>query len=81
MIACYCRVSSARQKTKSHKPEIGRRLRGNGAEPTAVEWFEHKETGKALRCPEFDRLQKAIFAGRVKSLVVLDPIRRAAASC
>jgi DNA invertase Pin-like site-specific DNA recombinase len=30
MIACYCRVSSARQKTDSQKPEIRRWLEGNG---------------------------------------------------
>ena len=28
MIACYCRVSSARQKTDSQKPEIRRWLDG-----------------------------------------------------
>ena len=58
MIACYCRVSSARQKTDSQKPEIRRWLEGNGIDPSAVEWFEDKETGRTLRRPAFDRLQQ-----------------------
>ena len=56
MIACYCRVSSARQKTDSQKPEIRRWLEGNGIDPSAVEWFEDKETGRALKRPAFDRV-------------------------
>jgi DNA invertase Pin-like site-specific DNA recombinase len=78
MIACYCRVSSARQKTDSQKPEIERWLRGNGIDLTTVEWFEEKETGYTLKRPEFDRLQKAVFAGTVKTVVVwkLDRLSR-----
>ena len=43
-----------------------------------MEWFEDKETGKTLKRPAFDRLQKAIFAGTVKTVVVwkLDRISR-----
>ena len=48
VIACYCRVSSARQKTDSQKPEIRRWLQGNGIDPATVEWFEDKETGGTL---------------------------------
>jgi DNA invertase Pin-like site-specific DNA recombinase len=78
VIACYCRVSSARQKTDSQKPEIRRWLQGNGVDPVAAEWFEDKETGRTLNRPAFDRLQKAIFAGKVKMVVVwkLDRISR-----
>src|SRR5438093_891665 len=78
MIACYCRVSSSRQKTDSQKPEINRWLQGNGIGPSAVEWFEDKETGQVLRRPAFDRLQKAIFAGTVNTVVVwkLDRLSR-----
>ena len=78
MIACYCRVSSASQKTDSQKPEIRRWLDGNRIDPSTVGWFEDKETGKTLKRPAFDRLQKAIFAGTVTTVVVwkLDRISR-----
>ena len=78
MIACYCRVSSARQKTDSQKPEIRRWLQGNRIVLSGVEWFEDKETGRTLERPAFDQLQKAIFAGRIKTVVVwkLDRISR-----
>src|SRR4051812_36830277 len=78
VIACYCRVSSARQKTDSQKAEIGRWLEGNGVDPFAVEWFEDKETGRTLKRPAFDRLQQAVFAGAIRTVVVwkLDRISR-----
>ena len=72
MIACYCRISSARQKTDSQKPEIVRWLQGNGIDPSTVAWFEDKETGRTLWRPAFDRLQEAVFAGMVKTVVVLE---------
>lgn len=78
MIACYCRVSSARQKTDSQKPEIKRWLDGQRIEPSTVGWFEDKESGKTLKRPAFDRLQKAIFDGAITTVVVwkLDRISR-----
>src|SRR3954469_1308231 len=78
VIVCYCRVSSARQKTDSQKPEIRRWLQGNGIDHSTVEWFEDKETGRTLKRPAFDRLQEAIFVGRVKTVVVwkLDRLSR-----
>jgi hypothetical protein len=78
MIACYCRVSSARQKTDSQKPEIRRWLQGNGVDPSTVEWFEDKESGGTLKRSAFDRLQKGVFAGAVKTVVVwkLDRLSR-----
>ena len=78
VIDCDCRVSSARQKTDSQKPEIRRWLECNGIDMSTVEWFEDKGTGRTLKRPAFDRLQKAIFAGRVKTVVVwkLDRLSR-----
>ena len=41
-------------------------------------WFEDKETGKTLKRPAFDKLQKAVFDGEVKTVIVwkLDRISR-----
>ena len=41
-------------------------------------WFEDKESGKSLKRPAFGRLQKAIFAGTVTTVVVwkLDRVSR-----
>lgn len=78
MIACYCRVSSKSQKNDSQMAEIKRWLRGNGIRLSSVQWFEDKETAKNLKRPAFEELQKAIFNGSVKTVVVwkLDRISR-----
>jgi DNA invertase Pin-like site-specific DNA recombinase len=78
MYACYCRVSSSHQKNASQKAEIQTWLRRHGIKSTQVRWFEDKETGKTLKRPAFDALQKAIFDGVVKTVVVwkLDRISR-----
>ena len=78
MIACYCRVSSRKQKTDSQKSEIKRWLKGNDFDASQVRWFEDKETGKKMNRPAFDKLQKAVFHGDVKTIVVwkLDRISR-----
>jgi DNA invertase Pin-like site-specific DNA recombinase len=78
MHACYCRVSSFHQKNDSQKAEIQRWLQRHGVKRSEVHWFEDKESGKTLKRPAFDRLQKAIFDGIVKTVVVwkLDRISR-----
>jgi DNA invertase Pin-like site-specific DNA recombinase len=78
MIACYCRVSSRRQKHDSQKAEIQRWLRSHGIRSSRVQWFADTETGRTLRRPAFDRLQQAIFTGTVKTVVVwkLDRLSR-----
>ena len=78
MIACYCRVSSRRQKNDSQKAEITRWLRAHGISTSKVTWFEDKETGKTVRCDAFDQMEKAIFDGTIKTVVVwkLDRISR-----
>lgn len=77
-MACYCRVSSRRQKTDSQKAEIKRWLEGNCVKLTDVTWFEDQETGKTLKRPAFEELQSAVFSGKVKTIVVwkLDRISR-----
>ena len=78
MIACYCRVSSRHQKTDSQKSEITRWLKAHGTDPKDVEWFDDHETGKTLQRPAFERLQRAIFDGKFKTVVVwkLDRLSR-----
>jgi DNA invertase Pin-like site-specific DNA recombinase len=78
MIACYCRVSTQRQKNDSQRAEITRWLQGHGANLATVRWFEDKETGKTIDRAGFEELRKAIFSGEVKTVVVwkLDRISR-----
>ena len=78
MIACYCRVSSRRQKNDSQIAEITRWLEASGLDPCNVLWFEDHETGKTLRRPAFEKLQGAVFDGRVRTVVVwkLDRLSR-----
>jgi DNA invertase Pin-like site-specific DNA recombinase len=78
MIACYCRVSSRRQRTDSQKAELTRWLTRHGMKPSTVQWFEDIETGTTLRRPAFERMQHAIFDGTVNTVVVwkLDRLSR-----
>jgi DNA invertase Pin-like site-specific DNA recombinase len=77
-VAAYVRVSSRHQKTASQEAEINKWLEGNGIDPAKVTWFIDKETGKTLDRPAFQRLQKAVFGGTVKTVVVwkLDRLSR-----
>jgi DNA invertase Pin-like site-specific DNA recombinase len=78
MIACYIRVSTTRQKTDSQRAEIEKWLNGNGVDPKQVRWYEDKETGKTLARPAFQDLQRDIFSGAVKTVVIwrLDRLSR-----
>jgi DNA invertase Pin-like site-specific DNA recombinase len=78
MIACYCRVSSQRQKTDSQKAEITRWLTSHAIKPSTVQWFEDIETGTTMRRPAFERMQRALFDGTLKTVVVwkLDRLSR-----
>ena len=77
-IACYCRVSTRQQKTDSQEAEIKKWLVANGVELNQVQWYLDHETGKTLSRPEFERLQKDIFNGKIKTVVVwkLDRLSR-----
>ena len=76
--ACYCRVSTRRQKNDSQKAEIERWLRGNRIRKSSVVWFEDKESGRTMKRPAFEQMQTAIFNGEVDTVVVwkLDRISR-----
>ena len=77
-IAAYVRVSSKRQKDDAQRAEIQKWLDANGIDPKQVEWYADKETGRTMKRPEFDRLQKDIFNGKVKCVIVwkLDRLSR-----
>ena len=69
MIAAYCRVSTARQKTDSQVAEISKWLKANGYDENEVQWYMDKESGKTLKRPEFERLQADIFSGQIKTVI------------
>ena len=77
-IACYCRTSTTRQKNDSQIAEIEKWLAAHGFDASQGDWFIDQESGKTLKRREFDRLQRAIFAGQVKTVVVwkLDRLSR-----
>jgi len=77
-IACYVRVSSSRQRDDSQRAEIQKWLEANGIDQKQVEWYSDKESGRTTKRPEFDRLQRDIFSGNVKTVVLwkLDRLSR-----
>ena len=78
MIAAYVRVSTNRQKDDSQRHEIQKWLAANGINPEQVEWYSDTETGKTMVRPEFQRLQRDVFSGKVKQVVLwkLDRLSR-----
>ena len=74
--AIYIRVSTTGQKAASQKREIQRWLDGHGI--NEVTWFIDRKSGDNLKRPGFEKLQQAIFAGEVDTVVVykLDRISR-----
>jgi len=53
-------------------------MKSNGIASKQVEWYADTETGTQLQRPEFDRLQREIFAGKVKTVIIwkLDRLSR-----
>src|SRR4029453_6076166 len=78
MVACYCRVSSRRQRQDSQKAEIQRWLRHQRIPARRVTWFEDTETGRPLRRAPSGRSQRVIFTGKVEMVGVwkLDRLSR-----
>lgn len=74
--AVYIRVSTVGQKEASQRAEIDRWLAGHGV--TDAIYFIDKKTGDNLNRPAFEKLQAAIFAGEVRTVVVykLDRLSR-----
>lgn len=76
MKAVYCRVSWFDQTEASQRYEIERWLQGHGDE---AEWFiDRAKTGDHLERPELAKLQAAVFAGEVDTIIVykLDRLSR-----
>lgn len=69
MIAVYCRCSTHRQKTDSQEAEIAKWLKANSYDDTQVEWYIDYQSGKTLDRTEFNRLQRDIFDGKIKTVV------------
>ena len=74
----YIRISSASQNSDSQKEEIQKWLHTHGYKSEEVTWFEDIATGKNTARKGFEELNKAIFAGKVKTVVVwrIDRISR-----
>jgi DNA invertase Pin-like site-specific DNA recombinase len=68
--AAYLRISSKDQKHDSQRDVVTQWLVANGYNLDQVEWYVDTESGRKMRRPEFDRLNRDIFAGTVKSVVV-----------
>lgn len=77
-IAAYVRVSSRGQKDDSQRAEIQKWLDGNGIDRRQVQWYADRESGTTLKRPEFDRLQRDIFTGKIKCVILwkLDRLSR-----
>jgi DNA invertase Pin-like site-specific DNA recombinase len=79
MIGVYVRVSTVGQNEAGQRAEIERWLRGNAIDASTVRWFVDKgKSGDTLRRPAFERLQAAVFAGEIGTIVTykLDRLSR-----
>lgn len=78
MIACYLRVSSRSQRLDSQEAEIQKWLAANGIDPGQVTWYRDHESGTTLKRPAFERMQRDIFSGAVKTVILwkLDRLSR-----
>src|SRR5262247_3531836 len=67
--AIYLRVSSPKgQKTDSQRAELEAWLRRHHYK--SVQWFEDRESATTMQRDAFQRLQAAIFAGTITTVVV-----------
>lgn len=77
-VAVYVRVSTVSQNEAGQRREIMKWLAGNGVDPASVNWYVDKESGETLSRPNFEQLQRDIFNGAIKTVVVykLDRLSR-----
>ncbi len=78
LIACYCRVSTRHQKNDSQRAAIERWLEHHPVDRMAIRWFEDQERGTTFKRVAFEEMQRGIFAGTIKTVVVwkLDRLSR-----
>lgn len=78
IVAAYIRVSTTGQNEAGQRAEVERWLQGNGIDAKDVQWFVDKKSGTTMKRPAFEKLQKAIFAGEIGTVVVykLDRLSR-----
>jgi|LauGreDrversion4_2_1035121.scaffolds.fasta_scaffold102219_1 DNA invertase Pin-like site-specific DNA recombinase len=77
-VAIYVRVSTESQNEAGQKREIMKWMSGNGFNLEHAIWYIDKESGETLKRPEFEQLQRDIFNGAIKTVVVykLDRLSR-----
>lgn len=77
-VAAYVRVSTECQNEASQKREILQWLAGNGIKHGSVTWYIDKANGSDLKRPAFEQMQKDIFNGAIKTVVIykLDRLSR-----
>jgi len=77
-VAIYVRVSTKKQDTKSQEPDLHRWIDAYAGD--SVTWYRDKATGKTMDRPGWKRLEAAIDAGKVSTVVVwrLDRLGRTA---
>lgn len=68
-VAVYTRVSSDGQRHDAQEHELRDWLTGRGYDLSQVEWFRDTASGKSLARPGFERMQAAIFAGKVRTVI------------
>src|SRR5215469_10804070 len=75
-IAVYIRVSSPRQKTDSQRAEVEAWI--NRRRIKRARWFEDRDSATNLQRDAFKKLQDAVFAGEIETVVVwkLDRLAR-----
>ncbi len=69
-IAVYIRVSTREQNTAGQERELQRWLTANAINANQVEWYIDKSSGNNLDRPQFERLQRDIFNGTIRTVVV-----------
>lgn len=78
MIAVYTRVSTDKQTADSQQHEINQWIKAQGYNAESVTWYQDKESGRTLDRAKFKELERDIFTGKVKTVIVykLDRLSR-----